>query len=82
MAGKLDHRHLHSEAYSKKRNVILPCVPYGGDHSLDAPVSKAAGYQKSGTTLQVLLQIFLVQRLGVNPPDIHNGVVGNARVIQ
>ena len=77
MAGKFDHRHLHTQTNTKKRNGILPGVLYGGNHSLDAPVAKAAGYQNPGTALQVLLQIFLVQRLGVNPPDIHNCVVGN-----
>ncbi|MPM49254.1 hypothetical protein SDC9_95982 [bioreactor metagenome] len=82
MAGKFDDRHLHPKADAEEGCGVLPGVPHGGNHSLNPPVAKAAGYQNPCAARQNFRRVFLCHRLGVNPADIHHRAICDTRVVQ
>ena len=82
MARKLDHCHLHAQANAEKRDVILPGVANGGDHTLNAPVAKAARHKDAVYAAQMLPCILVGHLLGIHPTDVDVYIVFNAAVGQ
>ena len=82
MAGKLNDRHLHPQADAEIGDAVLPGIANGAEHALDAPVAEAAGHQNAGAARQPLRRVAVGQALGVDPIDVHDGVVGGAGVVQ
>ena len=71
MAGKLHHRHLHSQTDAQKRYFMLPGIADGGDLALDPPAAKAAGYQDAVHSGKEHLHVALCDRFAVYPADVY-----------
>ena len=80
VAGGLDDRHLHPQADAEEGNLVLPGVPHGGNHPLNAPVPEAAGHQDAVHPGQLLVGVFIGDRLRVHPADLHAHAVLDAAV--
>jgi len=65
IARKLNRSALHSKAYSKKRNPLLPGVADKGNLALYAPVAKAWSHKNAAHALKLPSEIipFILRRL-------------------
>ena len=54
----------------------------GKDFSVDAPVPKSAGNKDTADVTQQFFYIFLCYLFGIDPLDIHLGIVGKSTVFQ
>ena len=71
MAGKLNHRNLHTQTDAEIGHVLFPGVLCRQNHTLNAPAAKAAGHNDAVQTCQLLCVGFRGKRLGIDPLNFH-----------
>ncbi len=81
VADKLHNGKLHAKTESEERDIIFARVADGINHALDAPVAKTAGDKDAVRILERLRHIFRIDKLGVNPLDIHRGMLRDSAVL-
>src|SRR5690625_3245362 len=81
MAGVLDDRHLHPEAYAQVGEPLLSGEAGRPDLAFDATHPEAAWHEDAIEVGQVL-NVLLAQLLGIEPLDLYRGPVGDAGVLE
>src|SRR5207247_3826414 len=76
----LDHGALHAEADPEVRHAVLPRPPDRADLALHAPIAEAARHQQAVDRAEVGRGAVALHLLGVDPPKINAGIVGDAAV--
>src|SRR3972149_9620090 len=72
---KFDNCTLHSQAYTKKRNPVLPCKSYGLDLSFDPPAAESARDKDALDTGERQPRIFILNLFCIRPLDIHGDMI-------
>ena len=72
VARELDDGNLHAQADAQVRHAVGAGILRRDDHAFNAPVSKAAGHQDSGTAAEQCGGSFRRDVLGLHPADLHH----------
>ena len=71
MAGKLNHRHLHTQTNAQVRLGGFTRIARGDDHALDAALTKAAGHQNAVRFAQHFGHVALIDGFGIHIVDMY-----------
>ena len=82
MARVLDRRPLEAVADAEVRDAALARDLGGAHHAARAAIAEAAGHQDAVGAVEQLLAARLLERLGLDPPDVDAQPVLEAAVIE
>jgi len=78
--GVFHHGHLHAEADPEVGNAVFPGVPDGGNHAFAPAVAEPAGDENSAHVIELILESFFLDLLGIDETQVNPAVVGDAAV--
>ena len=82
VACEFDNGKLHAEAQAEEGDAVLTGIADGFDHAVDAAAAEAAGDDDAGHIAQNFADVLRRDGLGVDPVDLHMGVVCHTGVAQ
>ena len=72
----LDHRHLHTKADSKIRDLSFSGKLRGHDLAFSTALAKATGHQNTVNVFKLLDRATALKTLGLQPFEVHLHIVG------
>ena len=71
VTGKFNHGNLHAKTYAQIGNVVFPAIPAGFNLSFHAAVAESARNHNAVAAPDQLRNVGRVDRLGINPFNVH-----------